>query len=112
MKIEPVTHMEVAEGVLAAIQKQVSKLKCHEWILSHYTNGREHGYHLHNWETRRAVSFAEYRNSDNIVVYAGEEKEFEFNTRIPDDNVYEGKMMFAPGDYKHAATYIVQFLKP
>ena len=71
-----------------------------------YHNGRERGWQLINDD--KAITFSEYRNTDQIVVYCGSIQEF--NNAIPSDKIYFTKTFFAYDDYVKAATFCLNYL--
>ena len=86
-------------------------------MVDRYVNGREQGYSIRvdakttmGVRAARRVSFSEYRCSDNIVVYFGDPMEFEYNTNIPQANIYAGARMFDYRDFNGAADFIVGYL--
>ena len=62
--------------------------------LEFYQNGRETGFCL--CRGTRKVVFAEFRRSDDIVVYFGKSLEFDMRGNIPRESVYEDKSLFQP----------------
>ena len=75
-----------------------------------YENGREKGFAIDAWDTLK-VAFAENRNSDDIVVYVGESRDFERNSNIPSEEVYESRKFFAYDEIAKAASFIFNKLK-
>ena len=90
-------------GVLAAVK---NKQLWRDAKVSDYNNGREHGYYL--VYANKVVAFAEFRNSDSIVVYCGSEGDFV--NGYPSEAVYEHKTFFACGAFKAAAKFITAYL--
>lgn len=84
-----------------------------ELSLEVYANCREQGFALSNWlePNARMVAFSEFRRSDEIVVYYGRRVDFDRNTNIPNDEVYEKAKFFACGEYNKAAKFIVKYLE-
>jgi hypothetical protein len=84
-----------------------------ELCLEVYANGREQGFALSDWcePNARKVAWSEFRRSDQIVVYYGPRVDFEHNTNIPSDAVYENAKFFACGEYNKAAKFIVKYLE-
>lgn len=107
--------MEQAEGVLAELKKLLpgKKDRVEYWP---YLNGREKGFTVcnfvnepgHSCGNYPTVSFAEYRNSDQIVLYVGTWEEM--RTGIS-DRAYLTKTFFNEGKYKEVAKTIVKALK-
>lgn len=104
MRIEKARGILVAEKVLKEMRKLDGPKGC---FADTYKNGRENGFSVVNWKgaQMRVAVIAENRNSDNIVVYTG-------NDCIEgiSDEMYATRKMFDPGEYKHAAEYAVQYL--
>lgn len=78
-----------------------------------YVNCREQGFHLKNWKLKKAVSFSEHRNSDQLVVYYGTDTFSDFSPQgnVPSDHVYHTQCKYF--DYvklQDAALFIVQYL--
>jgi hypothetical protein len=57
-----------------------------------WCNGREQGFHLVC--DGLAVCFAENRNSDSIVVYAGENVSFDITTYQPSEDLWKNRQLF------------------
>lgn len=84
-----------------------------------YLNGRERGYAVTNYETRRKVAFAEFRNSDGIVVYVGKsgilgpdlDVDFAWDTNVPSEEVYGRKVFFDWHEAGKAAREIRTYLE-
>ena len=70
-----------------------------------YENGREHGFAIDLCDEVK-VAFAEYRSSDDIVVYTGPRQDFERNTNIPSEEVFDSRKYFAYNEVKKAAQFI------
>lgn len=64
-----------------------------------YQNGREQGFQLWNW--RKAILWAEHRNSDQIVVYVGG-----YAMQSIDEDAYSHRNYF--GTESEAAEFIVK----
>lgn len=102
-----------ARSLLAAIQCSCP----HKWFVTRWDNGREQGYTIYKakWNPQRQlnISFAECRNSDNIVVYTWEKATFNAPTLMDiNDPVSQSGWMehtsklFNYLDIKEAAEYI------
>lgn len=78
-----------------------------------YENGREHGLAV-RWlgEGGRSclVCFAECRNSDQIVVYAGSTLQFDSGGNIPNEDVYGAAKYFDCGQFTRAAQFIERII--
>ncbi len=80
-----------------------------------YENGREHGYTVR--KGGKLVAFAEYRSSDDIVVYRGQPNA-EWDAQLePDlaqfadeDGVYRTKKLFSSDKMADAAAFIDAYL--
>jgi len=102
---------ETAQKVLEHISKMVSKEIEKDFVVKMYANGREQGYHIQHYGRKiRGVSFSEYRNTDQIVVYFGLAQNFSANGHVPDAKTYEKKEFFGNNKHKKAAEFIVNFL--
>lgn len=103
------SKLSVAQGVLRLV-KQRKGLS-----VESYSNGREQGFAIDNGaggENYRKVAFAEFRNSDEIVVYAGRGYlAFDMSGNTPSEQTYASKKFFQPGDYKGAAAFINKFFE-
>lgn len=74
-----------------------------------YANCREQGFALKAHDDCK-VAFSECRNTDQIVVYVGKSREFEFNTNIPSERAYSNARFFNPDQVEHAAKFIFKTL--
>ena len=78
-------------------------------LVEAYQNGREQGFAIQTWnyETHGliAVSWAEHRNSDDIVVYVGQGE----NQGLSDD-AWKNSKGFRYDDHYGAAQYIIETL--
>ena len=100
-----------ARKVLAAVKRFAKDSKDDSIIgIEVYANCREQGFALASCDARK-VAFSEYRNTDSIVVYTGERKDFAFNTNIPSDVVYENAKFFRYDKIEQAAKFIVKYLE-
>lgn len=100
-----------ARKVLAHVKRIAAKSKddCYICVES-YSNCREQGFALASCDDRK-VAFSENRNSDNIVVYFGNRMSFEYNSNIPNEEVWESRRYFTPHGYEQAAKAIVKYLE-
>ena len=107
--------MATADMVLTCVKSILSAVEnndSHHITLEAYANCREQGYSLINWKglnNSKRVSFSEYRNSDNIVVYCGLHQDFT-SGNIPNREVWERSEEFNYDEPYMAAQYIVGFL--
>ena len=99
-------------------------LACFEAIVSHvleetdidinikmFANGREQGFNVQSYEPiDRAVSFAENRSSDHIVVYYGASTHFNYNNGQP--TLWDDRKSFNYDEPFQAAQWIVDYLIP
>jgi hypothetical protein len=113
MKLYPRNDL-AARRVLTEIRKLTKKksgLGETSVLIEMYVNCREQGFALASCDARK-VAFAEYRNSDDIIVYFGKRKDFEFNTNIASDRVYEKATFYRRGaaGTREAAKDIVKYL--
>ena len=102
MKLEFTQSMKVAQKVLRAVNayslpKEIVKRS----YVDAYSNGREQGFCIHGYFEGESVviSFAENRNSDNIVVYVGRNNDLFFmQGNVPSEDAYKCKGCFAERD--------------
>ena len=91
---------KVADAVLAVIEIVLTWQDTNDddWkntvYCSTYSNGRENGYHLTTFDVSRSVSFSEFRNTDQIVVYTGRTIDFSMQGNVPSEDVYNNKKFF------------------
>ena len=96
--------MKVADAVVAAIVV----LHDHDnddLTLETFQNCRENGYHIIGKAGK--ASFAENRNSDDVVVYYGPNDGFDLNN-FPKD--WSRKKFFRHGQFTEAASFILQII--
>jgi hypothetical protein len=74
-----------------------------------YSNCREQGFAIKAHDSAK-VAWSECRNSDQIVVYFGKAKDFEFNTNIPSEKSYKNARYFNPDKIEQAARFIFKKL--
>lgn len=98
--------MLVADAVLAIVDLLSDDQHLR---LEPYQNGREHGWSLYG-PNYCQVAFSEYRNSDDIVVYAGKGNVFSMQGNVPIQEVWEARNMFQYNCVYEAARFIVDFL--
>ena len=119
MSIRFKSNFVVAKKVLAQVNKKISKDVAKDCSIEVYANGEEQGYCIFSTHIRKntkeiysplRVSFSEYRNSDDIVIYAGNSYDFKPSGNIPNENVYRQGKFFRYGDNENAAQFIVNFL--
>lgn len=101
-----------ARKVLAEVRKLLRSPKDDDTyvVIEVYVNCREQGFALSSCADRK-VAFAEFRRSDDVVVYFGSCGDFAFNTNIPTDEVYEEAQFYSPRQIKSAARAIVRYLR-
>jgi hypothetical protein len=110
MKIESRNDL-TARKVLAEVKRWAALSKDNALIDTQaYVNCREQGFALSTGDDRK-VAFSEFRRSDDIVVYFGTSAEFERNTNIPSEEVYESARFFRYNQIEAAAKFIVKFLE-
>jgi hypothetical protein len=113
MKVNNMIDTKLADSVLKEFKKlaRISE-STREMDIYSYTNGREQGYTLNEsfGNNQRKVAFAEYRKSDDIVVYFGQRTDFERNTNIPSEAVYESMKLFDYNKPDQAAEFIFDYL--
>lgn len=113
MKLLNINNL-TARRVLAAVRVELKKLppqKYEDYLqVQSYANCREQGFCLH-LDTDHTVAFAEWRRSDEIVVYFGGRKDFDMNTNIPSEEAFENARFFNPHEYEKAAKFIMKYLR-
>lgn len=76
-----------------------------------YVNCREQGFSIKNYfKGDKQVSFAENRNSDDIVVYFGDRIDFSMQGNVPSEKAYGNRRYFACHNVKEAAEVIYDYL--
>jgi hypothetical protein len=112
MRISKDSKLGVALGVLRKVKIQEDDL-----AVKMYSNCREQGFYLisycgKDWRNKRAVSFAEYRNSDRIVVQYGTEHDFNDYGAMKEEEVWrKQRKFFDYGDWENAGEFITKWLK-
>jgi hypothetical protein len=100
-----------ARKVLAIVKRLAKNSKDDSYIaVESYVNCREQGFALASHDNAK-VAFSEFRRSDDIVVYFGIRSDFELNTNIPSEEVYESAKFFRANEHEKAARFIVKFLE-
>lgn len=106
--VRPGSRMEVAEAVLSVL-----RVLCPEDLdlaYQAYSNGREQGYHITGPHSRH-VSFSEYRNTDDIVIYYGVTGEFDMAGNIPNEKVYKKQQKGFPySRFVEAASFVIDWM--
>jgi hypothetical protein len=113
-QVKLITHgssIDVAFKLLALVQKKCKHLKNPTgedlFDLQAFSNGREQGFHIRGIGLSNhrylGISFAQNRNSDNIVVYYGE-------NFYPELDKMKASW-FPPGDYEGASEYIIRLMQ-
>lgn len=110
------SSMYQAFGVLELVLKKAPELG---QGLQAYANCREQGFSIMKLDfsggeadKSRQVSFSECRNSDQITVYYGSTRDFNFQTNIPtDDTYFNRRKFFGYESFEEAAEWIVAYLK-
>lgn len=99
--------LKYIEGFLKPVYNKKSMLS-----LESYANCREQGFSIINYTNAKRVSFSEHRNTHNIVVYAGMDKDFERNSNIPLGTIYNDREFYpnTPDGVNDAAQNIVDYL--
>lgn len=108
------------EDLVSAYDRKTRKVSVDGIITTQvYTNCREQGFALCSDMSKsangmpihdRQVVFAEFRRSDDIVVYTGTREDFERGTNIPNEDVYSNAKFFAHNEVRRAAQYIFDYL--
>ena len=103
-----------ARKILEAVKRLIKKTKhgigedCA--FIEVYENGREHGFAIDLCDDVK-VAFSEHRSSDDVVVYVGARRDFERNTNIPSEKVFEDRKHFSYNELDKAARYIFNLIK-
>ena len=111
MKIAKDSKIGVALAVLKAIP-----MKAKDVNVRTYSNCREQGFFLVSYHksqpclNRRAVSFAENRNSDDIIVQYAIENDFNEYGVISEGLYYKAKRHFNVGEFEEAGKFVAQWL--
>lgn len=104
-------NLKVAYRLLKVLNKQVAPHNAKDLILNTFSNCREQGFALTNWNTKKKVLFTENRNSDDIVVYYGAWDEYDITTNLPiTEELWEQKKFFDYKDYNSAVNFIKEWL--
>ena len=101
----------VAKKVLAQLNKIISKEVAKECSVEAYSNCREQGFSIVKYQNPSClrVSFSENRNSDDIVVYAGKDCEFQIRGNIPNEEIYKQAKYFRYDKITEAAQFIANY---
>jgi hypothetical protein len=111
-----------ATKVLNLVRKKLAKTPF-DITVGCWANGREQGYHLARWATipelkagqkdsaEIALVFAQQRNSDAMLVIYGTHTQFEIDTHMPKEELWDAKdhMRIISGD-EETASYIADLL--
>lgn len=102
--------LKIAKQVLTQVNKKMSKEVAKTCSVESYSNGREQGFSIVQYcNPALKVSFSENRNSDDIVVYAGEDREFDMGGNIASEKLYKESKYFRYDKVDDAAQFIVDF---
>lgn len=107
---------KAAKRILREVKTRGVSTTLGDVTVKHYANGREQGFHLvvYTWKgndpVSRAVSFAEARGSDQLVVYTGRVVEFGIGS-APNEARYRDAKYFSHDDAYGAARFIVAYLE-
>ena len=98
-------------GVALGVLKYV-KVPKNDVVVQTYSNCREQGLFLSRWFTNqeRAVSFAENRNSDDIVVQFGVRSDFDSYGVLNEKAYKTNKKYFNYNQHEEAGTFITKWL--
>lgn len=103
--------LEVARKIVERLTDDLKMMTLeHSYTVSNYVNGREVGHSI-NWydfekEENLSISFAENRNSDNIVIYYGK-KDGDFSIS---ESAYANKVYLGYGEVEEAVLHIRKIL--
>lgn len=115
-KIEPVESLEVALAVLAAVEGLTAEAEAEHMNLKVMSSNREQALVIvyRNLEVSiggRQVAFCQRATSDEIVVYYGDDKQFNASTNQPlCEQGWRRNRTFGPDDTRPAAEFIHHFL--
>ena len=113
MKIDENSKLGVALSVLRNINMEASDVG-----IDTYSNCREQGFFVTSYHSncrdvingRRAVSFSENRNSDDIIVQWGMKEDFNDYGVISEEKYTTNKKYFRYDDAEGAAAFITKWL--
>jgi len=104
-------------GVAMAVLKRID-LPSKDVQITTYSNCREQGLHIiywpenSRWDNRKAVSVAENRSSDDIVVLYGKQDDFDDNGVMKSEELWEtNRKFFAYKDFEGAANFITKYFR-
>ena len=116
MSIRINNNLKVAQKVLAQVNKKMEKHVSETCCVEAYANGREQGISIAQFGqlvpkglSLRKVSFSENRNSDDIVIYFGDDRKFNLSGNVPNDEIYHQAKYFRYDKVDEAAQFIVDF---
>ena len=108
--------LKAADNVLTALRRLDTPGADHpplKVMVQCYANGREEGYSLYSLRSPddgfRQIAVAQYRNSDNIVVYFGTILDFYMAGNIPSDKIYKAARFFKYNESMLAAKFILEY---
>ena len=113
MSIKFTNNLDVASKVLTALNQIIPKSLEENCTVETYSNCREQGYSIFCVRSDKIsirVSFSEYRNTDDIVVYFGKMIDFDFSN-IPSETIYQNAKFFSYNKVVDAADFICEFLQ-
>lgn len=98
-----------ADKVLAYFEYLLKdkNLEMDEIYLEPYQDGMEHGWSLKS--NQKQVSFAKFRATDQIIVYFGEQSEFDVQGNVPLEICFMKNKKFAWNECFAAAQFILLF---
>ena len=97
-----------AWAILSILCDILHEKQWEELLIEPYLNGRESGFSIKSFD--KQVVFSENRNSDHIVIYFGQSKDFNMQGNIPNEKIYRNKRLFQHYQYLEAANYIEDLL--
>lgn len=103
---------QVADKVLAEVKRALTGRTDFTVVVYPYFNGREHGWTVVGAGLAMCapgVTFAEYRNSDEIVVYLGTNP-FLHGAQPVTDAVWAEKRFYPAGAYRRAGQFVARCL--
>lgn len=111
MKIPVKPSLAVAFQVLKLVETRLQSVKY--LSLECYSSGREQGFCISFWGMylSKKICFSEYRSSDQIVVYLGDNINFSNQGHTPDEKACDTRSFFAYNQKVKAAHFIASTLK-
>jgi len=82
-----------------------------DYTVGAFSNCREQGFRITNWDNNKSCAFSENRNSDDIVVYHGTHNDFDYMTNKPNnEHIWMNARCFRYDDFEGAVKFIREHL--